>query len=365
MKAYIAFCLLILSLVACKKDEPTETPFTPFENEYYYPENFTGTWATLDPDSLGWRTELIPSLFSFLDSADTRAFIVLKNGKIVLEHYNGLQLNGQPFTRSSNWYWASAGKSLTAFTLEIAIQDGLIDRNAPTSHYLGDGWTAMDTSLEHQITVQDQLQMTTGLDDGGDTDCTSPTCLQFLSTPGTRWAYHNAPYTLLHDVLNNAAPVTFEEYVQNEILAKVGIGGMWFWVDNNHVFFSNARSMARFGLLNLSQGIWNNDTLLSNDNFTRLITPSQSLNPSYGELFWLNGQSSFMLPSSQVVYNGNLIPNAPSDMYSALGKNDQILSIVPSMGLVVVRMGDAADNSPVPILFHNEIWKRLLPIIHP
>jgi hypothetical protein len=72
-----------------------------------------------------------------------------------------------------------------------------------------------------------------------------------------------------------------------------------------------------------------------------------------------------MLPTSQIVFNGFLIPNAPADMYAALGKNDQKIYVVPSQQLVVIRMGNAA-GSPQSALsdFDNELWGRLRTIIN-
>lgn len=365
MRALYLLLPTLICISACKKDPVDSDPVVTPEEEIYFPENFTGVWETKDPNDLDWNTAEIPNLYAYIDSIGSRAFIVLYNGRIVLEHYHGNQLNGQPFTSSSNWYWASAGKSLASFAVGIAVEDGYIDLNAPTSTYLGTGWTNTSSAQEAAITVRHQLEMTTGLNDDGDVDCVTPSCLTYAADAGTRWAYHNAPYTLLHNVVEIATPVTFEEYVQNEVLAKIGIGGNWFWLDNNHVFFSSARSMARFGILNLAGGIWNGDTLLSKSYFQTMTQPSQTLNPSYGYLYWLNGQSSFMLPSTQVQFPGSMSPNAPSDMFAALGKNGQILNIAPSEKLVVVRMGESTDNAFVSAVLQDEIWKRLNRVIQP
>jgi hypothetical protein len=88
------------------------------------------------------------------------------------------------------------------------------------------------------------------------------------------------------------------------------------------------------------------------------------LNKSYGYLWWLNGQPSFMLPSVQFVFPGKLIPNAPNDIYSALGKNDQKIHVVPSKGWVVVRQGNSSNfvgpgGNTVPISFDNVLWTYL------
>ena len=64
--------------------------------------------------------------------------------------------------------------------------------------------------------------------------------------------------------------------------------------------------------------------------FNQMLHTSQMLNESHGYLWWLNGKSSSMLPGSQFVFNGDITPNAPDDLVSALGKNGQIINVVPS-----------------------------------
>jgi CubicO group peptidase (beta-lactamase class C family) len=300
----------------------------------------------------------VDSLIDFVGSRNTKAFLILKDGKIVLEHYYGT------FTQDSLWYWASAGKTLTAMLTGIAQEEGYLDINQPSSIYLGAGWTSCTPLQEAQITVRDQLAMTSGLDDGvPDDDCTDPACLQYLADPGTRWAYHNAPYTLLDDVVANATGTTFSNYFNTRIRNKVGMDGFWFPGGSpyNNVYFSKARSMARFGLLALNRGVWNTDTVLHDTAyFTAMTTPSQPLNESYGYLWWLNGQPSFMVPELQFVFPGPAMSDAPPDMICGLGKNDQLLNVVPSRNMVVVRMGDPAYTSQsVAIIFNNEIWQLI------
>ena len=118
--------------------------------------------------------------------------------------------------------------------------------------------------------------------------------------------------------------------------------------------------MARFGILLSQDGVWNGITVQSDVNYLNdMRTPSQTLNNSYGYLTWLNGQSSFMLPSSQLVFPGSAIPSAPSDMYAALGKNGQIINVVPSQGLVIVRMGYTMGNSYVGNQYNDTIWQHI------
>jgi hypothetical protein len=119
--------------------------------------------------------------------------------------------------------------------------------------------------------------------------------------------------------------------------------------------------MARFGLLMLAHGLWNGDTLLHNNAYyQQMITPSQNINPSYGYLWWLNGQPTYMLPQTQFVFNGPLIASAPMDMYAALGKNDQKIYVVPSQNMVVIRMGESAGISQLSLsTFDEQLWEKL------
>lgn len=318
----------------------------------YFPPNNSNTWDTTSASTFDWCQEKIDSLYNFLDNQNTKSFILLKGGKIVLEHY----FNGH--TDTSYWYWASAGKTLTSLMIGIAQEDGFIELTDTTSHHLGYGWTNSDSTAEEKITIWNQLSMTTGLDESVlNPDCTDDTCLNYLSDPGTRWAYHNAPYTLLGAVLENATGQGINLYMTQKLLNPIGMDGLFINNGFLNVFTSTSRSMARFGLLIQNQAYWDGNPILTDSNFFNQMTnSSQALNESYGYLWWLNGKSSFMLPGSQFVFNGSLFPNAPDDLIAALGKNGQIINVVPSENLVWIRMGDNPNNNQFPTSFNSDVW---------
>ncbi len=319
----------------------------------YFPPLGNNIWQTVSPASLGWCTPYLDSLRTFLDERHTKAFIVLKDGRIAVEYYF------DNFTRDSIWYWASAGKTLTAFMIGQVQEDGLLNIHQPSAQWLGAGWTSAPPHKEALITVRHQLTMSTGLEtDIPDLDCTSPACLLYRADAGTRWFYHNAPYTLLTNILTNATGQTLNAYFASKIRNRVGMRGLWVQIGYNQVYFSDARSMARFGLMILNRGTWATDTLLRDTAyFQAMTTPSQSLNPSYGYLWWLNGQAGYCLPGVDIQFPGWLIPNAPADLIAALGKNDQKLYVVPSLNMVVVRMGESASGmTPVLSSFDNQLW---------
>ena len=329
--------------------------FKGFGQNYYFPPTNSLEWDTISPLTLHWCQPGIDSLYNYLESHKTKAFILLKDGKIVLEKY----FNGH--SQTSPWYWASAGKSLTASLVGIAQQEHYLSINDKTSDYIGHGWTSCDSAQENKITIRHQLTMTTGLDDGvPDYTCTLDSCLICLADPGTRWAYHNAPYTLLDSVIENATGMTLNSFISKNLTRTTGISGLFIKQDYNNVFYSTARSMARFGLLMLNKGNWAGTQVLTDTGYVSQMThSSQTLNRSYGYLWWLNGQGSFMLPKSQFVFPGDISPAAPKDMFAALGKNGQALNVVRSQGLVWVRMGDAPDDLPVPYLMNNIIWQYI------
>lgn len=256
---------------------------------------------------------------------------------------------------------------MTGLLVGIAQQEGLIDINNRSAQYLGTGWTSAPLAKENMITVKHQLTMTTGLDDGAtDDDCTLPGCLLYKADAGTRWAYHNAAYTLLDKVVENASGLSYNNFFQQKIRDRIGMNGLWIKSPNaNNVFYSNARSMARFGLLMLNKGKWDNTSILSDTNyFNSQVNTSQNLNLSYGYLTWLNGKSSSMLPTLQTVFRVSIIPNAPTDLYAALGKNDQKIYVVPSQKLVVIRTGESAGMVNFAVSgFDNELWGKLKSII--
>lgn len=328
----------------------------------YFPPLTGSTWETTSPAELGWCEDSIPPLFDYLDASNSKGFLVLKDGKIVIEHYF------DTFTSDSLWYWASAGKSLTSFLVGLAQEQGDLNINNQSSDYMGQGWTSLTPEQEALITVRHQLTMTTGLsDEVADVDCTDPECLVYLDDPGQRWAYHNAPYTLLDSVLQSATGQSINQYLIANVSGVTGIYGAYLPLGYNNVFFSKPRMMARFGLLMLNNGNWNGTQVMNDmQYFNEMIHSSQDINPAYGYLWWLNGSDQYMLPQSQFVFDGPAMPDAPMDMYAALGKNGQIINVVPSENIVIVRIGDAPTNEIffVPNFYNNTIWEYLNSIMN-
>jgi len=351
-KIIYGFVILLL-LIGCGSDTGNPTP-VPIEIAYFPP--LTGdVWETKSIADLRWKQTAVQPLLDYLALKNSKGFIILVNGRIVLENY----FNGH--SASTVWYWASAGKTLTATMTGIAQQEGLININNKVSDYIGTGWTSMPLAKENLITNKHLLSMTSGIEDITNADDVTPAKLTYKADAGTRWAYHNV-YVKLQDVIASASGQTWSNYFNAKLRDKIGMTGAWIQVDNNSVYFSTTRSMARFGLLMLNKGKWENTTILNESYFNEATNTSQNINLGYGYLWWLNGKSSYHLPQSQLQFNGSLIPTGPNDMYMALGKNDQKIYVIPSKKMVVIRMGDVANPAnPTFALsgFDEELWTKI------
>lgn len=361
MRHILFFFVLVLILSSCSADDDTVIEMVEEEQLYFPPNNSVG-WDTSSLESLNWNKAVWEDLCEYLVTNNTRAFLILKEGKVVVEKYWGKNILGTAdFTKDTRWYWASAGKTLTAFLVGLAQEEGFLNINDPTSDHLGNDWTSLSKEKQNLITIKHQLSMTTGLDyQVPDLNCTTPSCLQYKADAATQWFYHNAPYTLLTDVLENATGQSLDDYTDQKIEVAIGMNGDWIKNGFNDVYWSTARDAARFGLLILNKGKWKETVLMEDASyFEAMVNSSQNLNPSYGYLWWLNGKGKAIYPGLPTTFNVDLAPNAPMDLFAAMGKNGQIIDVVPSQNIVVVRMGEAPDDALVPIQFHNEIWAKL------
>ncbi len=355
MKVQIFIFLLLISLFSCEKPEVDTIPTPP--GEMYFPSNSGNSWETTSVVSLGWNENALRPLKDFLVEKNSKSFMILVNGRIVMEEY----FDGH--TASTSWAWNSAGKTLVSATTGIAQQEGLLNINDKASQYLGAGWTNESLEKENLITTRHLLTMTTGLND--ENQLVIKSNLNYVADAGKRWAYGNV-FQKLMDVVAESSNQSFETYFNAKLKNKIGMDGKWNMGLIFKLYQSNTRSMARFGLLALNNGKWKGEQILNESFFKESINSSQNINPSYGYLWWLNGKSNFMVPSSQTVFPGMLVPNAPSDMYAAMGAEDQRIYVIPSKNMVVIRMGKAADKANPNFAvsgFDKALWDKINALI--
>ena len=350
MHKTLLLLLLIMVVSGCHSDGGE---IEPIGDSPYFPSTTNSVWETTSISSLGWNPSALQPLKDFLAQKNSKAFMILVDGRIVVEVY----FNGH--TASSSWEWNSAGKTLVSATVGIAQQEGLLDIHSKASTYLAAGWTNMPLLKENLITVRHLLSMSTGIDESKQLVVKSN--LTYVADAGTRWAYGNV-FQKLFDVVAQASNSGFETYFEQRLKNKIGMDGHWEFGPIFTIYHSTARSMARFGLLALNKGKWIDEPVINELYFSDAVSPSQNINPSYGYLWWLNGKSSFMIPGEQTIFTGALVPNAPLDMVAAMGANDQRIYVIPSKKMVVVRMGEASDPSNPNFAvsgFDSELWAKI------
>ncbi|GGB75073.1 serine hydrolase [Flavobacterium suaedae] len=344
-------------LLSCSSDaDDNTTDDTPIE-AMYFPDNNTSIWETKAMSELGWSEIAKNELLDYLETKNTKSFMVLVNGRIVIEEY----FNNH--TANTPWYWASAGKTLTTAVTGIAEQEGYININNKVSDYIGTGWTSAPLEKENLITCRNLLTMTSGLDDTLGDDI-SPENLQYIADAGTRWAYHGV-FLKMQGVVAQSTGLSWDDYFNAKLKSPIGMTGSWIPIGNLNVYWSTTRSMARFSLLALNNGKWKEQQIINANYCNDATTTSQSINNGYGYLWWVNGKANYHLPQSQYEFQGSVIPSAPEDMYMALGKNDQKIYVIPSRKMVIIRMGEAADEENFALSgFDNELWIKINAMIN-
>ncbi|MGB5555148.1 MAG: serine hydrolase [Flavobacteriaceae bacterium] len=359
----VLFLLTVFSCVKDKNDVVEEPKINPLPADMYFPPNDGTVWESATLTQLQWNETKAEELYDYLETKKTKGFIVLKDGRIVIEKYfNGHNQNAQ-------WTWFSAAKSLTATFVGIAQDEGHININNKMSDYLGANWSQVPANKQDLITVKHHLSMSTGLNPHVGEYlpwvCTLPICLEYTADAGTRWAYHQGAFMLLQEMITKSTGSSFQAYCKTKLADKIGMKGNWTNELALNIYHSNTRSMARFGLLTLNKGKWDNTIIVSEAYFNEMTNTSQSMNKAYGYCWWLNGKESFMDTTYQDVTEGSLIPNAPSDMIAALGAGDQKIYVVPSKGLVVVRCGESAGDEQLGLSsFDNELWGKINAMIN-
>lgn len=354
LKITLLSILIVFVSFSCRNDNTIQEQVNPLPTNIYYPPLVGKTWETIAPEKLGWDISKLNDAIDFVANNNSSAFIILWKGRIVVEKY-WLNTNDE----TSNKIF-SATKSMSAFLVGLAQEQGKLNINDKVNQYLGNGWSNENQAQESQITIKQLITMTSGLGDN----------LGYDAPAGSKWYYNTVAYHKIYDVLSAAYNQTNTQYTQQQLWSKIGMQNS-FWdtePGNGPTMSCSGRDMARFGLLIQSNGKWDGTTIMNDSNyFQNMTNTSQNFNQSYGYYWWLNGKNSYMLPgSSGTIFNGSLFPNAPNDLIAALGHGDKKIYVCKSKDLVVIRHG-MPSNYPVTYAlsdFDNILWTKLSAAIH-
>jgi len=291
--------------------------------------------------STAWQGADFGPLDAFIESTDGEALAIWESGAIVHEWYR----TDASYTRDI----ASAQKSILSLLVGRAVGDGLVVLDTPIDDVLGTRWTPSGQSAG--ITVEHLLAMSSGLDDRREA----------VAPPGERWIY-SAAFDALFDVLTTITGRELNEVAQDWLFGPAGASSSVFYDRPAGVgapigLRSTVPDLVGIGQLVLDGGPPGSAAGWLDQSFAA----SQVFNRSYGLLWWLNGQASFMLPGPDVQFPGMVVPTAPASLVAALGKDDQKLYIVPEHRLVVARLGGRAvpSSEAARSPFDADLWELL------
>ncbi len=278
---------------------------------------------------------------------DTRAYLVVKDGKVIAETY------ADGFSAKSKLLGWSMTKSMNAIMLGNMEMRGLIDPNKKPVF----GVWANDERAE--ISLDDMLHMASGLDlaeiyqpgqtvtrllftenSGSDLGFDVP----LVAEPGTRYGYSSGTSNLLARLVfekNGGDAQANLDYLHKTFLEPMGMRDTVFETDPSGVFMggsfmlASARDWARVGQLMLNGGELNGHRIVTEDWVKRALAPNHTENnKGYGYQFWLN-------------YGNEEIrwPDVPENTYALQGSRDQLAMMFPDENMIIVRLGWSIDRT--------------------
>ena len=308
----------------------------------------TGAWEVVSEQSIGFDRPALDAALAYAGTVTSSGVVILHNGRLLSERHWPTDANAGLGRTAEGWAIedvASMQKSVVAILVGVAIERRLLDRNAPVTKYLGTGWSKAAPDREREITIDHLLTMTSGLDNALAAD----------AAVGTKWFYNTPAYSRLIRVLESVTHKEPNAYLKEFLGDRIGLRDTK-WIArgpalanvNPFGLATTARDMARVGLLVHAGGRWRGERVV-NESYVRAMTAtSQSLNPSYGLLWYINRP----VPRGLVPFLN--LPFAPADLMAAQGAGQRRIYVVPSLGLVAVRLGAPVEG------FDNEFVRKLL-----
>lgn len=275
---------------------------------------------------------------------NTVSLLIVHKGNIVAEVYaDGFNYT----TKTRTW---STAKSIAVTLMGILSDQGKMSLDEPLNIEWLPKQSPENTDPRKEITLRHVLNMSSGLYsvDSRKMEYATGSGLAYwagasitngarnrglIRKPGTSWEYENYDTILAVLSMKNTLGEEYFTFPRKALLDKIGMRSTFLSTDRFGDFvlssqvYTNARDLARFGLLYLNEGNWEGEQILSKEwiDFVRKPAPaSKEYNNFYGGQFWL-------VPSNR--------NDVPKDAYSTAGNRGQYVIIVPSHDLVIVRRG--------------------------
>lgn len=288
-------------------------------------------WEVVEPAAVGLDPTPLDAMAAKAGDGASACLVVTKDGQLVREWYWG---GATPTTAREAF---SVTKSITATLVGIAADRGLLALDDRVSRFVPE-WEGTESA---EVTVRNLIAMDSGRFIDIETDyrrmagqaedkTAFSIALDQEHPPGTHWAYNNAAVQVLERVLEVATGQDVGDFADDVLFEPLGMSTtIRRDTAGNTLTFMGAqatcRDLARFGLLYLREGEWNGTEIVSRAFVEDATQPSQLLNPAYGYLWWLGDGGD---------------DEEPTDVYAAIGLNQQYVVVDPSSGVVVTRLGD-------------------------
>ena len=334
----------------------------------------TAARPTIDPAALA-------AARAYAAANNSSAFLVWHRGKVQDSAYFGGRTADTPIVSKS------LAKPLTAIAVGRAIELGKIKS---LDQAVADFVPEWKGTPKAPILVRHLLDMRSGLlAQGFSMDPTNPWSRAYLhphheriivedypltDPPGSKYEYNNATSELVALVIERATGRRYAEFIGREVLAPIGAAGGDVWVNrpgglahSGCCIMLPAETWLRLGLLLLDDGRWSGKRLLPKGYVAAMRTPTAA-NPHYGLGLWIGGRYTerrgFANPARPGLKVLHSEPYLANDVFLFDGNSNQIVYIVPSERLVILRTGDNPpkapewDNSILPGLILRGIANR-------
>lgn len=306
-------------------------------------------WRTAAPEDLAVDAAQLQDALDWAVLHTSASVAVIRHGCLI----GASRLDGVTADQAFDGW--SMTKSVTSMLVGRAVTLRLVDLDEPIRRLVPEADAA-----HGRLTMRHLLTMTSGLHVNWVRELSpmpdrvsDALSLPFDHRPGTTWQYAQSAVTLLANVLERAVGTDLQTWAQDQLFGRLGIAaGGWTW-DRDRAghtegwahLHMRAEDFARLGQLLLQEGRWAGRQLISKQYLRRALTATAA-NHAYGMLFWLNSGDSYVLPdiSGPDSGRGPLVRSAPRDMYLMAGSGEQRTYVIPSRGMVIVRLGERGSR---------------------
>ena len=275
----------------------------------------------------------------------TRAVVIVHKGQIVAERYAPGISKDTPLL---GW---SMTKGVMNALVGIMVKEGRLSLNG---HLPVPEWLKPDDP-RRKITLDQLLQMSSGL--RFDEDYSNPlkdvTHMLFRipdmgayaarksleAEPGTKWSYSSGTTNIISRIIRQVmGDADYVNFPRRALFERIGMESAIIEPDASGTFvgssfmYATARDWAKFGQLYLQDGVWAGQRILPEGWIKYSTTPGpQAPDKQYGAHFWLKIPKEYRSDD-----HAKLVPG---DAFHAVGHEGQFISIIPSLDLVIVRLG--------------------------